>query len=222
MAAEDAVRTAARRSSDHSELPADPLTQHGWRFADDPPSETSHIDRLAVGPGGIFLIHRVDWTGRISCDDSVLRQNGLQRELVVARCADAAITVASLLPTELVRHVHPVLCFARDEPLSGWARDVKLCSTATLEQFLLTRPPVLPPERVALVFAQVLAAISVPEEPSVAPAQAILTRLAVVVVACIGVIAAGASVPHQTPLPQNTPSSAERGADRKSAHDALP
>jgi hypothetical protein len=37
-----------------------------------------------------------------------------------------------------------VLCFVRDEPLSGWARDVLVCSTANVVDFLLTRPEILP------------------------------------------------------------------------------
>jgi hypothetical protein len=38
-----------------------------------------------------------------------------------------------------------VLCFATDDPLSGWSRDVMVCSTGTLAQMLLSRPVVLDP-----------------------------------------------------------------------------
>jgi micrococcal nuclease len=42
-------------------------------------------------------------------------------------------------------HVQPVLCFVREEPLTGWARDVMVCSTTNLVEMLRTRPEVLPP-----------------------------------------------------------------------------
>ena len=37
----------------------------------------------------------------------------------------------------------PVLCFTREEPVDGWARDVMLCSTATVVARLACRPTVL-------------------------------------------------------------------------------
>jgi hypothetical protein len=36
----------------------------------------------------------------------------------------------------------PVLCFVRDEPMEGWARDVMLCSTTNLVAMLNSRPTV--------------------------------------------------------------------------------
>ena len=38
-----------------------------------------------------------------------------------------------------------VLCFVRDEAVAGWARDVMVCSTATLAGMLTSRPQVLHP-----------------------------------------------------------------------------
>jgi len=204
------------------------LTEHGWRFADHLSSDACPIDQIAVGTGGVFIIDHVDWTGRISCDDSVLHQNGQPRELAVARCADAALHVASLLPAELVGHVHPVLCFLRDEQLNGWARDVSVCSTASLEQFLLSRPSVLPPERVAPVLAQLRSMLSVDDAapsdpPSSVPApdlppygvwpagrgRAMLVRLVMLVAVCVAVIAAGVSISNRMPAPADNPSTVE-------------
>jgi hypothetical protein len=45
--------------------------------------------------------------------------------------------------------VHPVLCFVRDDELSGWARDVMVCSTSNLVPMLMSRPAVIAADQVA-------------------------------------------------------------------------
>ena len=59
----------------------------------------------------------------------------------------------------VVDPLHPVLCFVRDEPVTGWARDVMVCSTATLEQMLLSRPASFVPMRVRGIVTEVDAVI---------------------------------------------------------------
>ncbi len=74
--------------------------------------------------------------------DQVLMQNGRKREKAVAAAADSAIAVAELLPGLNPDLVRPVLCFVRDEPLHGWARDVIVCSTSNVVAMLESRRPV--------------------------------------------------------------------------------
>jgi Nuclease-related domain len=110
-----------------------------------PGRKYANVDHVAAGPGGVFVIDSKNWSGTIEVRDNVLRQNGRQRESAVAGAAEAALAVHSIVPAVVPQHVLGVLCFVRDEPLSGWARDVMVCSTANVVDFLLTRPEVLPP-----------------------------------------------------------------------------
>jgi hypothetical protein len=119
----------------------------GWTAIHDvrwPSRRLANIDHVLVGPGGIFVIDSKNWSGRITLEGGHLRQNGRSREKAVAGCADAGLAVAELAGPH-ADMVFPVLCFLTDEPLSGWCRDVMVCSTATLAQMLLTRPSVLDP-----------------------------------------------------------------------------
>jgi hypothetical protein len=117
----------------------------GWTAIHDarwPSRRLANIDHVLVGPGGIFVIDSKNWSGRITLEGGHLRQNGRSREKAVAGCADAGLAVAELAGPHADK-VYPVLCFLTDEPLSGWCRDVMVCSTATLAEMLLTRPNVL-------------------------------------------------------------------------------
>lgn len=108
-----------------------------------PGRKLANVDHVAVGPGGVFVIDSKNWTGRIEVKDSVLRQNGYQRETAVVGAAEAAIAVSLVTPDMPGRLAVPVLCFVRDEVIVGWARDVMVCSTSNITDMLLSRPPVL-------------------------------------------------------------------------------
>ena len=151
-------------------LPADTWTVfHDIRW---PGRRFANIDHVVVGPPGVFVIDSKNWSGRIQVDCDVLRQNGRQRESAVAGAADAAIALGQLLSTIDVSRVHPVLCFVRDEPVTGWARDVMVCSTATLEQMLLSRPASFVPMRVRGIVTEVDAVIrAAAAAPAVSPSR---------------------------------------------------
>lgn len=124
----------------------DRLPRTEWTVFHDvrwPGRRLANVDHVAIGPPGVFVIDSKNWSGSIGVRDNVLRHNGRKREPAVANAAEAALAVAGL--TRLVRPdlVFPVLCFVRDEQITGWARDVMVCSTANLQQMLLTRPRVL-------------------------------------------------------------------------------
>jgi endonuclease YncB( thermonuclease family) len=104
----------------------------------------ANVDHVAVGPSGIFVIDSKNWSGRITIRDNVLRQGGRAREEAVVGAAEAALAVARVTSVVMPQHVLPVLCFVREEPLTGWARDVMVCSTANVVQLLTTRPEILP------------------------------------------------------------------------------
>ncbi|MGH3336611.1 MAG: nuclease-related domain-containing protein [Nocardioides sp.] len=103
----------------------------------------ANVDHIVVGPAGVFVVDAKNWSGRVTARDDVLRQNGFSRERDVAGAAEAGLAVAGLVPLLKPQHVHPVLCFVRDEELSGWARDVMVCSTSNVVRMLTSRPEVL-------------------------------------------------------------------------------
>jgi Nuclease-related domain len=122
------------------------LTAKGWTVFHDvrwPGRSFANVDHVVIGAPGIFVIDSKNWNGRIAIRDGVLRQNGYRREPAVAGATEAALAVAQLTDVVAPNRVLPVLCFVRDEPLSGWARDVIVCSSSNLVQMLESRPNVL-------------------------------------------------------------------------------
>ncbi|GAB3760295.1 hypothetical protein FB382_003066 [Nocardioides ginsengisegetis] len=125
------------------------LPSQDWTVFHDirwPGRQFANIDHVVVGPAGVFVIDSKNWTGRIQVRDNVLSQNGRRREEAVVGVAEAGLAIARLCPRVVPQHVFSVLSFVRDEPVTGWARDVMVCSTANIAEMLSTRPAVLPPD----------------------------------------------------------------------------
>lgn len=123
----------------------------GWTVWHDlrwPGRRMANVDHVLVGPPGIFIIDTKNWTGRISLDGGVLRQNGYSREKAVAGAADSALAFAELAGP-YADAVQPVLCFSGREGISGWCREVSVCCTGDLVSMLTRRPVRLTPEEVA-------------------------------------------------------------------------
>ena len=124
-----------------AQLPAGTWTVfHDVRW---PGRRYANVDHIVVGPPGVFVIDAKNWSGQVAVNDDVLRQNGRSRETAVAAAAEAGLAVAGLVPLVKPHFVHPVLCFVRDEEVSGWARDVMVCSTSNVVTMLTSRSAVL-------------------------------------------------------------------------------
>lgn len=131
-------------------LPPGWISLHDVRW---PGRRLANVDHVLIGPGGVFVIDSKNWTGRITLDGGHLRQNGYSREKNVAGAADAALAVSELI-SPYAAWVHPVLCFVRQDYLSGWCREVMVCSTANLVGMLTSRPVVFTPEHVSYLHGQ--------------------------------------------------------------------
>lgn len=126
------------------------LPRDEWTVYQDvrwPSRQYADIDHVVLGPAGIFVIDSKSWPGRITFSREGLRQNGHARDSTLTAASEAAEAIATMVTTVDQRHVYPVLCFVRDEWLTGQARDVLVCSTSNLEAMLLARKPVLRPEQ---------------------------------------------------------------------------
>lgn len=193
--AEGETRTAGVLAS----LPPEWTTLHDLRW---PGRRLANIDHVVIGPGGIFVIDSKNWSGRVEVTQNVLRQNGRSREQAVAGCADSALAISELLGP-FASSVAPVLCLVRDEPVSGWVRDVMICSSVTLPQMLLTRPTVLTPAELAEVWPRLQLGL---RSAQTAPTA---TRPAIT----------GASARRTRPTRSRTPSARSR---RKTRHGSSP
>ncbi|MCA1981395.1 nuclease-related domain-containing protein [Nocardioides nematodiphilus] len=148
-------------------LPADQWTLfHDLRW---PGRKFANVDHIAVGPPGIYVIDSKNWTGSITVVDNVLRQNGRARETAVHGAAEAAMAVSGLARSVSPLQVHPVMCFVRDEPIAGWARDAMLCSTSNLVEMLTSRAPVLSDDLRRMVALELDAALRSATERVSAP-----------------------------------------------------
>jgi hypothetical protein len=147
-------------------LPAEEWTVfHDLRW---PGRKFANVDHVVVGPPGVFVIDSKNWTGSVTVAENVLRQNGRAREAAVHGAAEAGLAISGLSRTVSPLHVHPVLCFVRDEPVAGWARDVMLCSTSNLVEMLTSRSRVLPDDVRQVVTLELDAALrSAMEAPAV-------------------------------------------------------
>lgn len=137
-----------------------------------PGRRLANIDHVVVGPGGIFVIDTKNWAGRLTVEGDVLRQDGRSRERTVAAAADAALAVAELAPA-YASLVRPVLCFAREDKLSGSMREVMICSTSNVRRMLTSRPPVLDRARVKDVATRLDRQLWSATEPTPGPVPAV-------------------------------------------------
>jgi hypothetical protein len=139
------------------------IALHDYRW---PGRRLANIDHIVVGPGGIFVVDSKNWSGDLRIDGQTLRQNGRSREKNVAGVADAALAVLELVAAH-AHLVRGVLCFVGDRPLSGWVRDVMVCSTANLAEMLRTRERVLDAQEVNDIATWLDARLSSASTPAV-------------------------------------------------------
>jgi hypothetical protein len=99
--------------------------------------------RVVIGPTGVFLLTDHPWTGAVSVQDARLCVEGRSRDLHVGDVAEAAASVAALLPVDLRPHVRAVLCLTRQGGLDLVSRAVAVCAPDTLAGVLTGGPRVL-------------------------------------------------------------------------------
>ena len=116
----------------------------GWTVQHDlvwPGRRGATIDHVVIGPGGIFVIASQAWTGSVTIEDGVLREDGRPRERAVASAAEAALQVGQM--SSRLSLTQAMICFATTEEVRGRSREVLLCSTAEIVEVLTNRPVVL-------------------------------------------------------------------------------
>jgi hypothetical protein len=117
------------------------------------------IEYVVVGPGGIFVVDATTTAASVKVRRDVMKEKGRRRDKLVSGVIGDARTIGGLVPGLDPARVRPVLCFARDERIMGWGRNVMVCSTSTLVPMLLTHPTVLDYAERQLICANVEAMI---------------------------------------------------------------
>ena len=120
------------------------LPRHTWTVLQSlrwPGRAFVNVDHVVVGPAGVFAV------------DTRTREHagGAALELAVAEVAEAAIELARTTSAVSPGQIRPVLCFEGEEgedPVTGWVRDVLVCSVANVVEMLTTRPAVLTTQQV--------------------------------------------------------------------------
>ena len=125
----------------------DPAEWTVYRDVRWPTREFASLDHVVVGPKGVFVIDSLKWSGRLTVANEQVRLNGSVRDSELVGAGEAAAAVTALVGFG-ARDVQPVLCFVREEWLTGTARDVLVCSTANLDTMLLGRSARLRPEQI--------------------------------------------------------------------------
>lgn len=121
------------------------------------PAGWTVLDRLVVGPPGVFVVEPVHWPGAVTAHDGELRHDGESRHAVVRDAQQAAEDVRRLLPSLDPRLVQPVLCFAGPTPGRARIAGVVVCTASVVVTELRSFPDALGPAGVAALVAQLRA-----------------------------------------------------------------
>jgi Nuclease-related domain len=145
MASQTARAGAERTAGVLQDLPGDE-----WTVLSDvrwPGRRVGHLDHVVIGPGGVFVISSKSWSGTVTVNGGMLRQNGRARHGELAATAEAAKAVEGLDEYLLPEHVHPVLCLVRGEYVAERFGEVLVWTTQNVVAMLKSRPEVYTPEQ---------------------------------------------------------------------------
>lgn len=141
-----------------AELPPPWVALHDLRWPDRP---RANIDHVVVGPGGVFVIDSKEWSGEVSLQDEVLRQNGRRRDGAVDGVREAAQAIGRVIGSKTVVPI-PVLCVGADDRTAGRSRDVLICSRSNVTRMLMSRHPYLDANEVMSLSSSISGSLSKP------------------------------------------------------------
>ena len=151
----DAGRIGEERLSEAVET----LAQYGYYQLPDRsfPGRSSNLDLVLVGPAGVFVLDAKNWSGTITFDGKVLRQNGQRRAEELDSVRSQAAMVAELLKQHGYGsvQVHPALCFMGSAKVGGYQplNQVHLMDGEHVAGWIFHMKPALNPQWVAATVA---------------------------------------------------------------------
>lgn len=130
------------------------LERYGWTLLHDvrqPDRQLANIDHVAIGPGGVVVIDAKNWTGSVTTEGGVLRQNGYARTKETDAVGLQAASVAALLRPEHRTAARGALTTVAHDIEPVQIGPITVVGRAQLGPWLLTLPPRLTPFDVAAV-----------------------------------------------------------------------
>ena len=123
----------------------DTLRHHGWTVLHDlhwPGRPGDTVDHVAVGRGGVVVVHVRSWSGAVTVADGWLRQNGFRRdrELDKAYAGTAAIR-AVLRPEHRTSTIGLICLAAHDHELAPTSAGVPVVGRDQVLDVLRSAPP---------------------------------------------------------------------------------
>ena len=156
-AAPDELGEAVADPERHVTESLDGLRDHGWAVlhgltSTDHPGAT--VDHVAVGPGGVVVVHVRSWSGTVSVADGRLRQNGYRRDRELYRAAAVTRAVARALPARHRDDTIGVICLAcHDQELAPTSAGVPVVGGDQLADVVRSAPARLTADQVADIVA---------------------------------------------------------------------
>lgn len=130
------------------------LERFGWTLLHDvrqPDRQLANIDHVAVGPGGVVVIDAKNWTGTVTTEGGVLRQNGYARTKETDAVGLQAASVAALLRPEHRTATRGALTTVAHDVEPVQIGPTTVVGRAQLGPWLLSLPPRLTPFDVAVI-----------------------------------------------------------------------
>lgn len=96
----------------------DTLRHHGWTVLHDlhwPGRPGQTVDHVAVGRGGVVVVHVRSWSGTVTVTDGWLRQNGFRRDRELDKAYAATAAIRALLRPEHRRATIGLVCLTEQE-----------------------------------------------------------------------------------------------------------
>lgn len=150
---------AWRRGADAETRSGDWLGRlpEGWFVFHDVPlgQRGATVDRLVIGPGGVFTLTTKALTGAIRVNARSIAHDG-RRTSFLAKASAEALRAASLLTAAIARpvEVHGLLAILADEWIvNRLPDDVYVGGPASVKHRMLQQPPVLRPSDVIVLVA---------------------------------------------------------------------
>lgn len=149
------------------------LSAQGYVLLHDRTSpDGGNLDHVIVGPTGVWLVNAKNWSGAVSVDAEVLRQNGRARPKHLARAKMEAQAVAGVLTAAGLADVPvtPVLVFTGAAPAStSSAQGVVLVGVGDLVELIAGRERVMRSRQVDQLVAALAESFPPADDPTVRP-----------------------------------------------------
>jgi Nuclease-related domain len=113
-----------------------------WTIVKDlewPGGRYGHVDHVAVGRSGVYVVDTKTWGRDVSVYGGKLRHEGHTEDSVITNVTEAAAAVALLTPGVPQQLVRPVVCVSGSEGLNAQVSGVLVCSTDQLAPMLESR-----------------------------------------------------------------------------------